>query len=127
MDRITSRSGGEVIDREIKFRCWNTYSKIMHDWNELVEKNKIHLLAYPRSSYPVMQFIGMKDCNGVDIYEGDTCLIIDSDFDEIYTVKYNDSQCKFILVDFADRNCGDMDDYEIRVIGNVYQNPELIK
>lgn len=58
--------------RTIEFRCWNAFSRVMQSWEDMVKLNKIHLLAEQNPSYPVMQFTGVLDKNGVKIFEGDT-------------------------------------------------------
>ena len=107
--------------REIKFRCWNAHANVMHDWSELVAKNKIHLLSNQQASYPIMQFTGLKDCNGVDIYEGDILQ------DEEYYISevYWDDECHM----WACTDVGGLCDIcaNIKVIGNIHQNPELLE
>lgn len=74
---------------------------------------------------PVMQYTGLKDKNGKEIYEGD---IIEFDKiewggdDNIHVVSWNDKDAQW---DWGGGNTSDMD-YRT-VIGNIYENPELLK
>ena len=109
------------MSRVIKFRVWNFVGECMHDWRELVEKNKIHLLANQQNSYPVMQFTGLTDKNGVEIYEGD---IVKS----LGVTDY----CFGVRPVIFDNGCFKVSGYGlfsglVEVIGNIYQNPELLK
>lgn len=77
-------------------------------------------------------FTGMKGINGADIYEGDIFVDDerDSQLDECFlaVVKYDEHQSKFIVVDWRDENQGDLDEWQSApIVGNIYQNPELIK
>ncbi len=49
--------------REIKFRAWSNTAKVMHpEWKKLDDEN---------GEYILMQYTGLKDKNGKEIYEGD--------------------------------------------------------
>ena len=107
--------------REIKFRCWNAYAGMMHTWEDLVAMNKIHLLANQKGSYPVMQFTGLKDVDGVDIYEGD---IIEDEEHYLSEVYWDEEDHMWGCTDI-----GGLADAprQIKVIGNIHQNPELLE
>ena len=112
------------MNREIKFRCWIKHYSIMYDWDLIIRKNKINLLTKQHPSCPIMQYTGLKDCNGVEIYEGD--ILSDIDNNLFWLVGFYDRGC------FVAHNPKDaleyvmLDDYTFKVIGNIYENPELL-
>lgn len=132
------------MNREIKFRIWNDYDKKMIHWNELLEKNLANIFTIPSYNKWLMQYIGLHDKNGKEIYEGD---IVKAYFKR-GAWKYNDKNycgyksgkvqyCVdgFILYienykekiyplsSFVNNN-GNIN--ELEVIGNIYDNPELL-
>ena len=112
--------------REIKFRCWNTHSGVMHDWCELVDKNKIHLLASQKAAYPIMQFTGLKDCNGTEIYEGDVVLFSDGEFSFSGEVEFSEYGYVISINDRDKESLFEFNTPELKIIGNIHQNPEQI-
>ncbi len=130
--------------REIKFRAWNKKMESMYspdDNNSEMFMYLDGLLCYdgsPTEDYILMQFTGLKDKNGKEIYEGDICNMrryshIDSSRKWcVYEVCWGYSEWLFrgywqkaINDEFFSIRFPEAD--EIEVIGNIYENPELLK
>ena len=78
----------------------------------------------------LMENTGLKDKNGKYIYEGDI-VTVNGTWDCI--IQYNQSSCAFVLKSIDSRwSTGYFSNYEdieemLEVIGNVYENKELVK
>jgi uncharacterized phage protein (TIGR01671 family) len=90
-------------------------------------KEIIKQVAERVEHFILMQFTGLKDKNGIDICEGDIVKTILG-----ITAVYWNEQCCCFDID-QDDNLEDgsgyylSDDDDIEVIGNIYENPRLIK
>ena len=119
--------------KTLKFRIWDDILKVMYTPGT-DEKIK-NLWEIPklqggvmkvRNGIKVMQFIRLQDKNGKDIYEGDIIgaklQIEREDYNFIGSVIFEN--CKFTS-DNADFELWIYD--ELEIIGNIHENPELIK
>ena len=124
--------------REIKFRGIALYGVDFICGSLLIETNEAGRVEYfikrntskiQATEETVGQYTGLKDKNGVEIYEGDVCHIFTNDKTKIvfhmgafgYWIWNNKDYRKFIPL------CQDnISTYYIEVVGNIYQNQELL-
>jgi len=105
--------------RELKFRAWNEHNKKMLDWNYL--QTSKHLLFNKSCNW--MQYTGLKDKNDKEIYEGDIANCYGGEnYNGMW--QYNVTT---VLEDIT--NIPEAFHYSefTEVIGNIYENPELLK
>lgn len=80
-----------------------------------------------------MCFTNLYDKNGKEIYEGDIIKFVGEDFEYVYVVKYEttDKYVGFMPFCGGNNDCCNCDpeaDYtKSEVIGNIYENPELLE
>lgn len=138
------------MNREIKFRIWadnkfynkclvgNTNNTNDEKWTcpmVWLEKQKewVHC-----DNGIICQYTGLKDKNGKEIYEGDVVLLTCYNYEEPvfggnFKVIYDDINGMWLLVDLENKDrgfaFGEIRSYykaEIEIIGNIYDNPELL-
>lgn len=87
-------------------------------------------VEYSPEEFILMQYTGLKDKNGKEIYEGDIVRVRPSEFDtELVLWKMIFKHGMFIAQDPEDdfREWWPTDEHgDIEVAGNIYENPELL-
>ena len=119
--------------REIKFRVWDKYDNEMkydaqdtYDYivNNIMEDCFGDVLKSER--YEIMQYTGLKDKNGKEIYEGDIWR-----YEEIVGSVVFDKGAFSLHTDLGKGAVGCLDIGIFRnaceVIGNIYENPDLLE
>jgi uncharacterized phage protein (TIGR01671 family) len=138
------------MNRQIKFRVWDKAKRVfipdgvygiiatdfgafgvmLKDWGDYRQGEYFY-----ENSQTLMQFTGLKDKNGEEIYEGD--VLQHPRFYETPEMSYNPMETGVIIYKdgafrFADGEgllFEEMEGYDgdMEIIGNIYEKPELIK
>ena len=124
------------MNREMKFRVYISKYKIL-DTPDIINFNtqevKYDSDYYSLDDIELMQYTGIKDKNGKEIYEGDILRYsfpYDRRLRHISPVSYLDTQASFGIVDFYGNNIPLYDiptNNYFEVIGNIYENEELLQ
>lgn len=139
------------MSREIKFRAYQPHSSLHRRpgmylvddlaWYEMDAEGHTgeafltRKLGTARSSEYIedihlMQYTGLKDKNGVEIYEGD--IVVNDEGVDTYVVEWNKRWAcfEFTGLTYRDIHCNRLEtegsQYNAEVIGNIYENPELL-
>jgi len=139
--------------REIKFRAWDTEKRKMYHQtsSEWYLDDEYDSLTFPfetgvwghNDTYILMQYTGLKDKNGKEIYEGDIVKWLYGDQEQTDMVSYANGH--FLvhsgpLDEDKHKNThedlwkvlrrygvGRIGENTVEVIGNIYENPELLR
>ena len=123
-----------------KFRAWTEEGEVMY-YDVYPFKNDTLLLSYdeiafdevPASDFILMQSTGLKDKNGKEIYEGDIVVAMSQGVKALGKVKrridgywlmypaWQHGELWHIVENVDTGETG------VEVIGNIYENPELLK
>jgi len=109
------------MKREIKFRAWDGQVMYGHTYIQSCWTLEDLCRINPSDGFKIMQYTGLKDKNGKEIYEGDILdLPVDGEF----------SLCEITFTVDRDFNGWEITPQHVQdgaeVIGNIHENPELL-
>lgn len=116
-----------------KFRAYHKELKMMFEvlaidfFNKAVtvKFDKEHYRIYSFDDIILMQYTGLKDKNGVEVFDGDI-MFYEQDWYQYTLVKYDKDKLAFVLYDGCERLYHELWEPG-EVIGNIHENPELIE
>lgn len=123
--------------RKIKFRAWHKEKKIMGEvlgidilHKEIFFSNE-DVDCYEHTDFKdieLMEYTGLKDKNNKEIYEGD--ILSDGNNEKPYKVIFENGSFRAEFEGYFEEHSFDLIDVVAQgceVVGNIYENPELIK
>lgn len=124
-----------------RFRAWYTPFKGKTIGQEMKYGQAGRLITHAEMApdkYVLMQSTGMKDKNGVEMFEGDVVLVsVQNGFDYLdnkvcivkNSIGHSGLVCATVDEDLEYRifNTELFEEYTYEVIGNIYENPELLE
>lgn len=122
--RVFNKSFGEWLDAQEIVFCGG---ELFHDWITFEDGIPLNM-----RDCAVMQSTGLKDKNGVEIFEGD---VVKNSNDEVGYIAFLQQEAGFVVVlkksDYrlGHRNTGESYLHAMghEVIGNIYENPKLLE
>lgn len=119
-----------------KFRAWSTFKNEWVKHFYITESGLIYNMEQPhrdligavpveKSGLILMQSTGLKDKNGVEVFDGDI-MFYEQDCYQYTLVKYDKDKLAFVLYDGCERLYHELWEPG-EVIGNIYENPELLE
>lgn len=138
--------------REVKFRAWDKINKewLVYKQKTVAWQHPIYKEAIPfkvwmyfsqdgkafselqycidSEDFEVVQFTGLKDSKGNEIYEGDiVSLCIYDNNSEIFIIEWVNSGFRFCDKAQSGYPMDIHGVHDIEIIGNIYENPELLE
>ena len=121
------------MNREIKFRFWGNFGELNEEEDicemEMLYGNRFCFFEsepinnlFDCRNFQVMQYTGLKDKNGKEIYEGD--IVKYKNYNGFSVIRYKKGSFFFYGVSLI-HFLFNVKEKEVEIIGNIFENPEL--
>lgn len=120
------------IDIDIKFRFWDKKQKLMNPVGMIdFDNHQVFSLTWVEYlDYVLMQYTGLKDKNGKEIYEGDILKDIWGNIEKVNHIiswEGDGHPMSGFVFDYESIGFDRADTLNCEVIGNIYEHPELLE
>ncbi len=119
--------------REIKFRVWDKFEKEIW-YPESFFRFCRGVPSNWQRCYELMQYTGLKDKRGKEIFEGD---ILRDNFNQMKLIQWFNDECRFAVKDIPPHPQADPyyildqgyfeEPWNNEIIGNIYENKDLLE
>lgn len=118
-----------------KFRAWDRIKKRMFlvleiDYENELVSDETYWNTIPFDDVKLMQFTGLKDENGKEIFEGDVLQTHDGELSKVVWNKYLGCwEVEFLseIVDLSEVADVKSNRSDCEILGNIYENPEFLE
>lgn len=126
----------------LKFRVWDLIGKRMLQWGDIMNLPAWEIFPGPEQrAFIVMQYTGLKDMNGKEIYEGDIIDIHQTvNGCNLFVITWGDvgisarylidsemlREYEYDIKELLEVNIGKYEK-SVEVVGNIYENDELLE
>lgn len=151
---LTSTEKNIILDglrvKEIKFKAFDKINEKVYDVIQIYFDDKKVLLEIPDDKIgkrwefrnfddvKLMQYIGLKDNDGEEIYNGYILYFENEHLKRYSKIFWNKRDCRYsqrLLLKFKAKNKKDVKCYasatssisKMKIVGNIYENPELMR
>lgn len=121
--------------RELKFKVWDKASKTFL-YSEIAGKHPFHFIGGGETyeivpscpDYVIVQYTGLKDKHGQKIYEGDIVRILDNEEKALMLeCDYDSDTGSYVFKTSTGSYYWEEVSGQATVVGNIFQNPKLLK
>lgn len=126
--------------RETEYRAWDKETKKIYKVRDLTfdSHGKLYKISvfvndyfyqwHDSERYILMQYTGLKDKNGKEIYEGDIVHYCSEDIDVISEIGFDESLLAYAMYSWEGNYIFGYEPPSVfEVIGNIYENPNLVE